>query len=86
VRRFRELRRAQARESWHRNPALRCPLRGSEALSSATMGRRGGGHVGIVTGTTSDGDPILISGNSYGNRVYEGPVDRRRIITYTVGG
>jgi uncharacterized protein (TIGR02594 family) len=43
---------------------------GPVAGAIATMGRRGGGHVGIVTGKTAEGDPILISGNSYGGRVY----------------
>lgn len=32
-----------------------------------TMGRRGGGHVGVVSGFTAKGDPIVISGN-HGNR------------------
>jgi len=35
-----------------------------------TMGRRGGGHVGIVSGFTKSGDPIVISGN-HGHRVAE---------------
>jgi uncharacterized protein (TIGR02594 family) len=61
-------------------------VRGPVVGAIATMARRGGGHVGIVTGVTGDGDPVLISGNSVGNRVYEGPVDGRRIRTYTVGG
>jgi hypothetical protein len=33
-----------------------------------TMVRRGGGHFGIVSGFTKNGDPIVISGN-HGNRV-----------------
>lgn len=47
----------------------------------AVMRRRGGGHVGVVSGVTSDGDPIIISGNSSG-RVQERVYPRQRITTY----
>ncbi|MCS3449818.1 uncharacterized protein (TIGR02594 family) [Bradyrhizobium elkanii] len=43
-----------------------------------TMGRRGGGHVGVVSGFTRNGDPIVISGN-HGGRVRESVYSRRRI-------
>ncbi|WP_439357733.1 CHAP domain-containing protein [Bradyrhizobium sp. DASA03007] len=43
-----------------------------------TMGRRGGGHVGIVSGFTKNGDPIVISGN-HGHRVAESVYPRSRI-------
>ncbi|WP_371261219.1 CHAP domain-containing protein [Bradyrhizobium sp. th.b2] len=43
-----------------------------------TMGRRGGGHVGIVSGFTKNGDPIVISGN-HGGRVAESVYKRSRI-------
>jgi uncharacterized protein (TIGR02594 family) len=43
-----------------------------------TMGRRGGGHVGVVSGFTAKGDPIVISGN-HGNRVREAVYSRSRI-------
>lgn len=43
-----------------------------------TMGRRGGGHVGIVSGFTPKGDPIVISGN-HGHRVAESVYPRSRI-------
>ncbi len=43
-----------------------------------TMGRRGGGHVGVVSGFTQHGDPIVISGN-HGHRVSESVYPRRRI-------
>lgn len=43
--------------------------------SIAVFRRKGGGHVGIVTGF--DGKyPIIISGNSYKRRVYEGRYSR----------
>jgi uncharacterized protein (TIGR02594 family) len=43
-----------------------------------TMGRRGGGHVGVVSGFTAKGDPIVISGN-HRNRVAESVYPRSRI-------
>jgi hypothetical protein len=43
-----------------------------------TKGRRGGGHVGIVSGFTKNGDPIVISGN-LGNRVRKSVYRRHRI-------
>ncbi|WP_315768334.1 MULTISPECIES: TIGR02594 family protein [unclassified Bradyrhizobium] len=46
-----------------------------------TMGRRGGGHVGIVSGFTAKGDPIVISGN-HGHRVAESVYPRHRIRTW----
>lgn len=47
----------------------------------AVMGRRGGGHVGIVSGFTKNGDPILISGNHNG-RVAESVYPRSRILAW----
>ncbi len=44
-----------------------------------TMGRKGGGHVGIVSGFTPKGDPIVISGNGAGSRVVETVYPRSRI-------
>jgi uncharacterized protein (TIGR02594 family) len=43
-----------------------------------TMGRRGGGHVGVVSGFKPNGDPIVISGNHNG-RVQESVYARSRI-------
>ncbi len=43
-----------------------------------TMGRRGGGHVGVVSGFAANGDPIVISGNNRG-RVREAVYPRQRI-------
>jgi hypothetical protein len=56
---------------------------GPQIGAIATMGRRGGDHVGIVTAYDAH-TVTLISGNSYGRRVYEGAVDRRRIPTYAM--
>jgi uncharacterized protein (TIGR02594 family) len=49
----------------------------------AVMSRRGGGHVGIITGIDAHGNPIMISGNN-GNRVREAPVSRGRIYAYVI--
>jgi uncharacterized protein (TIGR02594 family) len=49
----------------------------------AVMGRRGGGHVGIITGVDAHGNPIMISGNNR-NRVREAPISRGRIYAYVM--
>ncbi len=49
----------------------------------AVMGRKGGGHVGIVSGVTARGDPIIVSGNN-GGRVREGAVARGRVLAFVV--
>lgn len=54
---------------------------GPEVGAIAVMGRRGGGHVGIITGIDAHGNPIMISGNN-GHRVREAPVSRGRIYAY----
>ena len=56
---------------------------GPQVGAIAVMGRRGGGHVGIVSGIDSKGNPILISGNNR-NRVREAPVSRGRIYSYVM--
>jgi uncharacterized protein (TIGR02594 family) len=56
---------------------------GPEVGAIAVMGRRGGGHVGIITGIDAKGNPIMISGNN-GNRVREAPVSRGRIYAYVM--
>jgi uncharacterized protein (TIGR02594 family) len=56
-------------------------LAGPAVGAIATMGRRGGGHVGIVTGVTAAGDPIIISGN-HGRMVREAVYPRDRIRGY----
>lgn len=47
----------------------------------AVMSRRGGGHVGIVSGVTAAGDPIVISGN-HGRRVAESVYSRSRVVEF----
>jgi uncharacterized protein (TIGR02594 family) len=56
---------------------------GPQVGAIAVMGRRGGGHVGIITGVDAKGNPIMISGNS-GHRVREAPVSRGRIYAYVM--
>ncbi|HXN66540.1 MAG TPA: TIGR02594 family protein [Bradyrhizobium sp.] len=56
---------------------------GPQVGAIAVMGRRGGGHVGIITGIDAQGNPIMISGNN-GNRVREAPVSRGRIYAYVI--
>lgn len=62
--------------SWLTKPRI-SPQVGAMVVTS----RRGGGHVGIVSGFTANGDPIVISGN-HGHRVGEGVYPRSRIIAY----
>jgi uncharacterized protein (TIGR02594 family) len=56
---------------------------GPQIGAIAVMGRRGGGHVGIITGIDAKGNPIMISGNN-GNRVREAPISRGRIYAYVM--
>src|SRR6266700_3447597 len=56
---------------------------GPQVGAIAVMARRGGGHVGVVSGIDAQGNPILISGN-YGNRVREVPISRGRIYAYVM--
>jgi len=56
---------------------------GPQVGAIAVMGRRGGGHVGVVSGIDARGNPIVVSGNN-GNRVREAPVSRGRIYAYVV--
>jgi uncharacterized protein (TIGR02594 family) len=57
------------------------PRTGMHVGAIAVMSRRGGGHVGIVSGVTANGDPIVISGNS-GHRVREGVYSVRRVVAF----
>lgn len=50
----------------------------------AIVTRRGGYHVGIVSGFKPNGDPVLISGN-HGNRVAEAAYPQRRVVAYVSG-
>ena len=41
-------------------------------------------HVGFVTGVEPDGDPIILSGNSYQRKVYEGAYPRSQVLAYVI--
>jgi uncharacterized protein (TIGR02594 family) len=56
---------------------------GPQIGAIAVMGRRGGGHVGVVSGIDANGNPIVVSGN-YRNRVAEAPYPRGRIYAYVM--
>jgi uncharacterized protein (TIGR02594 family) len=49
----------------------------------AVMSRRGGGHVGVVSGIDAKGNPIIISGN-HGRRVAESKYHSGRIYAYVM--
>ncbi|WP_409999112.1 TIGR02594 family protein [Bradyrhizobium sp. SZCCHNPS1003] len=56
---------------------------GPQVGAIAVMSRRGGGHVGVVSGVDAQGNPIVISGNN-GNRVRETAVSRGRVYAYVM--
>jgi uncharacterized protein (TIGR02594 family) len=56
---------------------------GPQVGAIAVMARRGGGHVGIVTGVDSRGNPIIISGN-HNHTVAEATYPRGRIYAYVM--
>lgn len=56
---------------------------GPQVGAIAVMGRRGGGHVGVVSGIDPSGNPIIVSGN-HNNTVAESVYPRARIAAYVV--
>ena len=56
---------------------------GPQVGAIAVMGRRGGGHVGVVSGIDASGNPIVVSGNNR-NSVREAPISRGRIYAYVM--
>jgi uncharacterized protein (TIGR02594 family) len=60
-------------------------IEGPQVGAIAVMGRRGGGHVGVVTGIDANGNPIIVSGN-HNNTVAESVYPRGRIAAYVVPG
>jgi uncharacterized protein (TIGR02594 family) len=56
---------------------------GPQVGAIAVMTRRGGGHVGVVSGIDSSGNPIIISGN-HNDKVEEAVYPRGRIIAYVM--
>jgi uncharacterized protein (TIGR02594 family) len=58
-------------------------LSGPQVGAIAVMSRRGGGHVGVVSGIDDKGNPIIISGN-HGHRVAEATYSRGRVYAYVM--
>jgi len=56
---------------------------GPQVGAIAVMGRRGGGHVGVVSGVDANGNPIIVSGN-HNHTVAESVYPRRRIAAYVM--
>ncbi len=56
---------------------------GPQVGAIAVMARRGGGHVGVVSGVDGSGNPVIISGN-HGHRVAESVYPRGRIYAYVM--
>ena len=58
---------------------------GPQVGAIAVMGRRGGGHVGVVSGIDPNGNPIIVSGN-HNHTVAESVYPRSRISAYVLPG
>ncbi|MBS0528895.1 MAG: TIGR02594 family protein [Proteobacteria bacterium] len=58
-------------------------ISGPQVGAIAVMGRRGGGHVGVVSGIDAHGNPIVVSGN-HNHRVGESVYPRGRIYAYVM--
>lgn len=56
---------------------------GPQVGAIAVMARRGGGHVGVVSGVDGNGNPIIISGN-HGRKVAETVYPRGRVYAYVL--
>ena len=56
---------------------------GPKVGAIAVLSRRGGGHVGIVSGIDANGNPVIISGN-HGRRVGEGTYSQSRVVAYVM--
>jgi uncharacterized protein (TIGR02594 family) len=58
---------------------------GPQVGAIAVMGRRGGGHVGVVSGIDPNGNPIIVSGN-HNHTVAESVYPNSRITAYVLPG
>ena len=56
---------------------------GPQVGAIAVMSRKGGGHVGVVSGVDANGNPIIISGN-HNRTVAETVYPRSRVTAYVV--
>jgi len=60
-------------------------ISGPQVGAIAVMGRRGGGHVGVVSGVDPNGNPIIVSGN-HNHTVAESVYPAGRISAYVLPG
>lgn len=58
---------------------------GPQVGAIAVMGRRGGGHVGVVSGVDPNGNPIIVSGN-HNHTVAESVYPAGRVSAYVLPG
>jgi len=58
---------------------------GPQVGAIAVIGRRGGGHVGVVSGVDPNGNPIVVSGN-HNHTVAESVYPAGRISAYVLPG
>lgn len=58
-------------------------VQGPRVGAIAVLHRKGGGHVGVVSGVDANGNPIIISGN-HNRTVAEAVYPRGRVIAYVV--
>jgi uncharacterized protein (TIGR02594 family) len=58
---------------------------GPQVGAIAVMGRRGGGHVGVVSGVDPNGNPVIVSGN-HNHTVAESVYPAGRISAYVLPG
>ena len=70
-----------AKDYAHYGPRVSGPQVGAIAV----MGRRGGGHVGVVSGIDPNGNPIIVSGN-HNHTVAESVYPAGRIQAYVLPG
>ncbi|HVZ54615.1 MAG TPA: TIGR02594 family protein [Pseudolabrys sp.] len=68
---------ALAKDYAHYGPRVNGPQVGAIAVLS----RKGGGHVGVVSGVDANGNPIVVSGN-HGRKVAESVYPKSRVIAY----
>ena len=61
---------------------LRFPRTFPQVGAIAVLNRKGGGHVGVVTGFDRRGNPVLISGNHGRWGVFEATYPRARVVAY----
>lgn len=61
-------------------------ISGPQYGAIAVLSRKGGGHVGVVTGVDRNGNPILIAGNNGRRQVGISVYPKRRVIAYVLPG